>query len=389
VRILIESIGFGVGDNLGGSARVSGILARAIAARGHDVWFVCTDIIDKHSRLGDGGRQVDRDGVHVVYCNTHTLPFWPGVLGPHYSRIPSALPAISSFDIVHLSEFRSHLASRVGTAALSSRVPLLLQPHGTFLRHQRSRGIKLVYDRLWGRRISAGATRVLAGSRAEAASLVDADIRAERIRIVPNPIDLDTVPAGRRGDFRRRVGVAPDVPMILSVGRLDAVKGFDLMIAGLAEVPAPAVYVIAGPDHGYGATLRRVASDSGFADRVFFAGALRSTAEVLAAMADADVVALPSRHENFGQVILEALLVRRPLVVSTGCHAAPDFDGRGAVLAAPEPRALGIECRKLVEDATLRGRLADAGAALLEGQYSTRAVAATLEAVYREVVSVP
>lgn len=386
MRILVEALGYGAGDNLGGSARVAAINARAVAQRGHEVWFCCTNLVDKYRKLLPGSQLVERDGVHVVYCDTTVLSFWPGGLGPHYARVPkSLLPPIGSFDIVHLAEFRSFLAPRIGIAGLNADVPVLLQPHGTFFRHERSRWLKGLYDRLWGQRLAAEATLLLASTQAEAEGFARRSVGRDRIRIVPNGIELaDDFALPARGTFRASVGLAADVPIIVSLGRIEEIKGFDLMLRGLAEIPEPAIYVVVGPDSGFADRLKTIAAEMGLTHRLMMIGAPPTTADLLAVIVDADVMVVPSRFEAFGQVILEGLLARRPLVLSSGCNAAVNFAGIAALVAPPEPSALAAACRQLLDNPAMRQEFGQAGYELLHREYTARAVAARLEEIYDE-----
>ncbi len=63
--------------------------------------------------------------------------------------------------------------------------------------------------------------------------------------------------------------------------------------------------------------LKRMAEDNKVADRVLFTGMLRGR-ERIEALTDADVFAIPSEHENFGIVVVEALACGTPVIVSEG-----------------------------------------------------------------------
>ncbi len=389
MRILLEGLGFGVGDNFGGSARVAAADARALVKRGHEVDFWCTNLIDKRQKLFPGTQRVRCEGVEVVYFDTTTISFWPGVLGPHYSRVPKdALRRIREFDVVHLTEFRSYLAARVGLAAISADVPLIIQPHGTFPRHDRSRLVKRAYDLLWGDRLSAGAARFLALTQVEAAAMSAAGIAPGQIRIVPNGLDVDAagvLPA--RGEFRKRIGIGAEIPLIVSVGRVDEVKGYDLMLRALARIPPPTMYVCVGPDSGSGHRLRSLASELKLTDRFMLMGAYPYSPDVQTAIVDADVFVVPSRYDAFGQVILEACLAGRPMVLSSGCNIASEFADRAALVVPPEADQLANACNRLLTDPKLRKRLGEEGRRMLEAKYRLEEVAARLERIYLEVRS--
>src|SRR2546428_12043189 len=134
MRILFESLSFGEGDNLGGAGRVTGANARTLAERGHYVTVLCPNRKDKREPLfPDTVEQVTAEGVRVVYLKTTTIPWWPGAFGPHYVHGAGRLLAreVVRHDVVHLCEYRSHLAAAAARAARQARVPYLLHPQGT------------------------------------------------------------------------------------------------------------------------------------------------------------------------------------------------------------------------------------------------------------------
>ena len=387
MKILMEALGFGMGDNLGGSVRVAAANARALVERGHEVSFWCTNLIDKTRKLFPDTRRIEDSGVEITYFHTKAISFWPGVLGPHYTWLPhSVCQNLSHFDVVHLTEFRSCLAARVGLAALSAGVPLLIQPQGTFPLYDRSRLLKRLYDRVWGRRLLAGAAGLLAATQTEAETMIAAGIPRERIRVIPNGLDVEAVGVlPSQGEFRSRLGIRSDIPLIVSVGRVDEVKGFDLMLRALPRIAPPTTYVIVGPDHGFGPSLRALALKLQLTDRFRVTGALPHARDVYSAIVDADIFVLPSRHEAFGQVILEACLASRPMVLSSGCGVAADFSDRAALVVPPEVDRLADACNRLLADPELRRRLGEEGRRMLESDYRLEAVAAKLEKIYLEV----
>jgi glycogen(starch) synthase len=122
------------------------------------------------------------------------------------------------------------------------------------------------------------------------------------------------------------------------------------------------------------------------ADRVVFTGP-RYGPDRLAALADADVVALPSAHEIFGLAAFEALMCGAPVVVADDCGAGRILDEAGAgyltpygdvaALAAALLRALTRREEALCQVA--------AGQAYVRRNLDWAAVIDRLEGLYREV----
>jgi glycosyltransferase involved in cell wall biosynthesis len=121
-------------------------------------------------------------------------------------------------------------------------------------------------------------------------------------------------PRGRfRSRFARQIG---ERPIVLFMSRIHPKKGLDLLIPAFSRLNRDAALVIAGPDiGGYQAQVEAMARQHGLSDRVLFAGMLygRERAE---ALVDADLFVLPSYQENFGVVVIEALAVGTPVILS-------------------------------------------------------------------------
>ena len=154
---------------------------------------------------------------------------------------------------------------------------------------------------------------------------------------------------------------------VLAVGRLVRKKGFDVLVASLADLGARGVdvearVVGAGPEE---TALREAARAAGLGSRCTFAGAC-SPPEVRAAMVDwADVLAAPSRVDPTGDrdglpnVVGEAMASAVP-VVGTGVGGLPEMlaDGEtGLVVPPDDARALADALARLAGDADLRRRL--------------------------------
>jgi glycosyltransferase involved in cell wall biosynthesis len=106
--------------------------------------------------------------------------------------------------------------------------------------------------------------------------------------------------------------------MILSVGRLEKIKGHEFLIRSFAEVLKnhPDVFlVIIGEDWGEKARLKELVGSLKLKDKVIFTGFL-SHAQMPDAYVAADIFVNPSEHESFGIVILEAMACKRPCIAT-------------------------------------------------------------------------
>nr|WP_246505374.1 glycosyltransferase family 4 protein [Coralloluteibacterium stylophorae] len=228
------------------------------------------------------------------------------------------------------------------------------------------------------RRALARARAVIATSRTTADALVaQYGVDLARLSVVPPGTERPSRLALREA----RVGRV----RIVAVGSLIPRKGFDVLIAalGLLHPLSWQLRIVGGErDAATAAALRGQVRSLHLDDRVRFVGEVADTAPELA---DADVFALPSRHEGYGMVFAEAMAHGLP-VVACRAGAVPEVvpDTAGLLVPVDDVQALADALRRLIGDAGLRTRLS-AGAlraarALPGWTESARVLARALEA---------
>ena len=150
-------------------------------------------------------------------------------------------------------------------------------------------------------------------------ALHDLGVPPGRVSMVLNGVDLDAIraAAGRPG----RLVPAIVGPVVVSVGRLERQKGFDVPVRAHARVRD------AGTEHsllllgegGDRAMLEELARELGVADSVLMPGFVP---DPLPEVAGADLFCLSSRWEGFGQSLAEAIVLGVPSI-STDCVSGP------------------------------------------------------------------
>ncbi len=157
---------------------------------------------------------------------------------------------------------------------------------------------------------------------------------AGRIQVVAptSPLSRARRPAD---EVRAGLGVSEGERLIVSIGRLHAQKGFDLLVEAMAELyqhwPEVRLAIVgAGPAEG---ELRRQVSALGLDDIVTLVGPRTGAADELAA---ADVMVLASRWEGWPLVVAEAVALGTP-VVATAVGGVPDMIVNGVTGRLVDP----------------------------------------------------
>jgi glycosyltransferase involved in cell wall biosynthesis len=228
--------------------------------------------------------------------------------------------AVSHADIVHVMGHWTLLNALVYLTAKRLGKPLVFCPAGALPIFGRSRPLKMLYNAVVGRRIARQAAACVAIGANELEHFAAYGIDRKRVTVIPNGVDLEEASSGDPLAFREKFGIG-SVPFVLFVGRLNSIKGPDLLLQAFAEVSGsfPQHHLlIAGPDDGMLSDLRAIASQSGIATKVRFLGHISGTDKTGAYKA-AQLLVIPSRQEAMSIVVLEAGACGTPVVITDRC----------------------------------------------------------------------
>ncbi len=223
-----------------------------------------------------------------------------------------------------------------------------------------------------------------------------------RIRVCPPGVDLELfhpIPKERAKD---EIGLGRACRSILYAGRIEPLKGIDMLLQAIALIKrrmpgvtcGMCVPIIGGnpnriEDNDEMMRLQALRKELGIEDVVVFLGA--QDQEVLRYYyAAAEMVVMPSDYESFGMVALEAMACGTPVIASdVGGLAYLVREGRtGYRVPARDARALAAKIIRLLTDEGLRRRMGQRAACWAEG-YAWPLIADRIEAVYGELLAAP
>jgi glycosyltransferase involved in cell wall biosynthesis len=168
-------------------------------------------------------------------------------------------------------------------------------------------------------------------------------------KVIQNGVDLKRFAAGTRAEARLRLGLPAEAFIIGSAGRLEHVKGHDILIEAFARLQGHPILAIAGTGTQF-EPLRRLARNRGVADRVVFLGHCDDMAAVYPAF---DVFCLPSRFEGLPLAILEAQAAGLASVATNvGAVASALCPGSGIAVPADDPAAMAAALANLRDRVT-------------------------------------
>jgi D-inositol-3-phosphate glycosyltransferase len=250
-------------------------------------------------------------------------------------------------------------------------------------------------------KVMAAVDRIIAATPAELAQLQWLyKIDTKKVTVIPPGVDASRfypIPADEAKAF---MGIPPDDRLVLYVGRIEALKGLDVLLEAMGRYCQHSqtdqshlhLIVIGGdPDASSEkmstemTRLKELREKYGLEDMVTFRG--KQDQDTLPYYySAAEVVVVPSHYESFGMVALEAMACGTPVVASqVGGLAYLVKDGvTGYTVPVGDPHELCEHLRDLIEDRTLRKQMGEQ-AARFALQYAWEEIAGKIVELYKEV----
>lgn len=274
-------------------------LAQGLARRNIAVEVITTDPTGRLPEIEE------RDGVQVrrfpTVCNDGVFFLSP--------RLGSWLKGNTGrFAVIHAHSYHTPLALQAALAGRLHGVPLVLTPHYHGTGHSPLRRALHLPYRPFGHWLMRRAERVICVSRIEERLVQEHFSPAIPTLVLPNGIDsAELLAAQPLPQINGQI-------ILLAVGRLEAYKQFDRLIAAMPHLPAHyrTVIIGVGPDHK---RLAELAADLGVADRVRLLGQVAQD-DLLAWYRSASVFVSMSQHEAFGITLLEAAVAGAQVLAS-------------------------------------------------------------------------
>ena len=215
-------------------------------------------------------------------------------------------------------------------------------------------------------------------------------VPASRVTVVPCGVDTDLFRPLERTGVRRELALSPKERIVLFVGRIEPLKGIDVLLRAVSHLDGRfRVLVIGGDgkDVARKSELATLAAELRIADKVTFLEAVPH-GELPLYYNAADICVVPSYYESFGLVAVEAMACGIPVIASrVGGLKDTVRDGQTGYLVpwlCPEPFTERLEL--LLNNETLRRSLGLEARTVAE-RYHWSEVAARVEDVYHELVS--
>lgn len=306
--------------------------------------------------------------------------------------------------------FHAHALKRLGgevrTVARLRRKPLVVSLHGGVFdvpAAELDTMLKPIANKTeWGkpfgalfgsRRVLEEADQVVCVGQSELEK-AQGQLSHDRIVYLPNGVDTAKFTRGDGARFRKRHGIAREAFLLLNISRIDAQKNQLLLIEAFARVRAAvpnAQLCFIGPETqaDYAQKLRRKIAEHRLEDAVRILPGMRNDDPGLVdAFHACDAFVLPSMHEPFGIVALEAWSAGRPVIASAigGLRALVSHEKTGLLFdpnASDAAKYLAAALLRVYASPELAQSLGEAGRAEARARYDWSVIGQRLESIYQ------
>ncbi len=347
-------------------------LCRALVRRGHEAGVFTTNVDGDRDSDVPVGIPVDLDGVSVRY--------FPATLRRLYRspQMGQALDeSIGRYDLIHLHSVFLWPTYAAARAARRHGVPYVVSPRGMLVPElitRKSRVAKMLWIKAVERRTFSHAAAVHFTAQSEWDDARRIPIPLPDPFVVPNGIDLPPI------SFTPRLG-----DTLLFLGRINWKKGLDCLLDAMKSVPDAKVIIAGNDEENLSPKLRAQAQGNGVAGRIEFRGPV-SGAEKEMLLRTSTALVLPSHSENFGNVVLEAMSLSMPVIVTPEVGLAADVArSQAGVVTSNAPESLAQAIRGLLGDGSRRAEMGARGRALVEERFTWDFVAAMMEERYARI----
>jgi glycosyltransferase involved in cell wall biosynthesis len=361
-------------------------LCKALAGLGHDLHVFTTNVDgDKDSDV-PLDQPVDIEGVKVWYFPSNRLR--------RLYRSPRMKKALNKqipdFDIIHLHSIFLWPTWTAASLARKTGKPYIIAPRGMLVKElveRKSSIAKKLWLGLIERNNLEHAAAIHVTSEKEKEDAQKFGFKLPPVFVVPNGVDAEEL---RRHPMRISPAIENAVrkkPFILFLGRIHWKKGLDRLIPALTYLPDTPLVIAGNDEENYRPTLEALAASHGVSSRITFTGPVYGE-DKAALLQNASVLVLPSYSENFGNVVLEAMSVGCPVVLTPEVGLADIVRDSGAGMVIDgTPETLGKGLQYMASNPQELKKMGNKGRQAVEEHFQWISVGGQMVEIYNDTIT--
>lgn len=286
--------------------------------------------------------------------------------------------------IVHTHGYKEAFLAGVASKTLRRKPRLIRTWHGIGLMEA-----SLKYHLLEYLSAKFLTDRMIAVSAELKRKLMENGINGDKIKIIHNGINIDAIkPKGNISKVKPELGIPEEKVVVGSVARLVKIKGLSYFVQAaklILEQKRDVIFLVAGD----GPLFHDLVSESekiGISSSMKFLGFRADIYDIISTF---DIFALPSLHEGIPMALLEAMVLKKP-IVATNVGGIPEIveDRNNGLLVPPgKPELLANACLRLIKDSELRKQIGYNGFEVVRTKFSSKRMLCEVLDLYKQCIN--
>ena len=360
----------------GGDVNVCYNLSREFTRKGHEV-TILTTAFDYNKEDTDSIKNLEMVPIDYRF-NLALFIYSPKIkkwLKEH----------VKEYDIIHLHELRSYQNNVVVKFAKKYNIPYILQPHASTPKHVNKSFIKYLYDIAYGNNIMQNATTTIAVSEEEAYH--DKKMHAQDVQVIYNGMNIsDYKNLPTKGSYLDK---NIHSPYILYLGRLDKLKGIDILIQAFSKLPKELnqyKLIIAGKKTAYQKELEEIIKKEKIEDKVIFKGFVEEK-DKISMYHDASLFVNPVKYMGGVSItVFESLLSQTPIIVTPESGELVKKIGAGSLVEYGDINSLKDEIIKSLTDKEMTQKQVARGQKYIKENLNWNKVSDKILKIYEDAI---
>lgn len=333
-------------------------LSKELEKNGHEVEVLCSD----STKLG---KNIEKSTTDYFGIKIHRFKSWFS-LSYYHKFFPGIIKFLwkEQYDLIHIHGLRkteSYMALLIGKLR---KKPVVLTTHNPFATTSRKgllENILILHDLTIGKLFIKYFTKIITIVPSEKNFLIKKfNVNPKNIVEIPNGVENIFFKKGNKDKFYKDWGINPQKweGMVITIGRLSYAKGIQNLKLAIRKLDN-VLFFIAGGDDGYLDNLKVMFKENG---NVMFTERFISPEEQIDMYSATDIMLLPSLHEAFGIVVLEALAQGVPVISTNQGGTKEIFNIEAVKLLDPKNQEeWKISIEALLRNKARRNDLSEAG----------------------------
>lgn len=333
------------------------------------------------------GKEVKIDGVKVIY-----FPSYGYIHFTFSSAIFFALKKnIKNFDVIHTTGLWNFPIWAAAFWAKRHGKPYIISPRGSLMEIPLTKRsfLKKIHLTLLSKNILRKAALIHFTMEEEKEDYFSAEYPFFKTAVIFNGIDMDTSDV-QRLNFRKKFNIPEKKKIVLFLGRLTWIKGFDTLIPAFAKVikkESRAVLVLAGPnDEDYKKEIEKLIEKYEIdRNKIIFTGMILGD-DKISVLQDSDVFVLPSYSENFGMAVIEAMYFRLPVVITKNVGVASYIEhGKAGLVVEKNVEEIATAIMQILDNKKFAQEIGEKGRNVVEDKFTMPKIAEKWIKAYNEL----